>query len=369
MTSHQTNNVFTRLPADRLRGILATAPSIAAANGCIMLGTETKMKHVTLPGSGRLQAVVTDKSGKQISPMGKYGGTRILVKGRCTKSFHSPEHVFRDGTDSAMNGKEKQVFYLEAIENDPDSVAAVKQLKGLWDTASKSTTSWANAVGECPDHKALLSLKTKNPTKAAIVKHAQTMVDRGNVFFPVARNDEDDSLSLKFSNKIRQEKRQYKPAKGSGFDLDIVDEFFKSDTNAGLRLVSFLGRDGTEWQGRQADIKAVHAGFFIITVYSDYYVDTIKKITTPHRLETIVCLDCDTASASGSRFTMPNLQELAGMPSETTDKDGAMDVMIADAADKATEEELVTTDDDGDDDTAQLLKKRKRQKLDTTSSP
>jgi len=365
MTSHQTNNVFTRLPPDRLRGILATAPSIAAANGCVMLGTETRMQHITLPGSGRLQAVVTDKAGKQISPMGKYGGTRILVKGRSTKSFHSPEHVFRDGVDSTMNGKEKQVFYLEAIDNDPDSVAAMKQLKDLWDTASKSPKSWANAVADCPDHKALLSLKTKNPTKAAIVKHAQTMIDRGNVFFPVARSDEDDSLALKFSNKIRQEKRQYKPAKGSGFDIDIVDEYFKSDTNAGLRLVSFLGRDGTEWQGRQADIKAVHAGFFIITVYPDYYVDTIKKITTPHRLETIVCLDCDTASASGLRFTMPNLQELAGMPAEDADKGGAMDIAMAKAADNFKD----TLDDDEDDgDTAQLLKARKRQKIDAGDS-
>jgi hypothetical protein len=272
MSSHQTSNVFTRLPADKVSKILAMAPSIAAANGCVLLSKDTTMKHIPL--DGRLQPVVLNKAdGAQLSSIGKYGGAHVLFKARCTKKFDSPQHVFRDGIEVPMVGTEKQTYYVEAIESDPDSVAAMAQLKALYDHADKSPVAWANAVASCPDHKALISIKGKKPSPEQIKKHAQQLVDRGSVFFPAAR-DEDDVLALKFCSKLRQDRRKYVRAKGTGFDIPIVDNFFAADSGAGLRLVSYLGRDGQPWKGKHEDIKAIHAGFFILTLYPDYYSDS-----------------------------------------------------------------------------------------------
>jgi len=156
------------------------------------------------------------------------------------------------------------------------------------------------------------------------------------VFLPVQTDDE-GVVNLKFANKIKQDKRKYVRAVGTGFDIPIVDDYFANDTAAGLRLTSFLGRDGSEWQGTPDQITAINCGYFIVTLYPDYFAQKIGKFTTPHRLETIVCLDVETSAGGGGvQFNMPqNLQQLAGMkdtPSSDEDDDDGDDGDAAAAA-------------------------------------
>lgn len=348
---HQQKHVFTRLPQGTLEKVVATADSFAKANGCTLLTKDTVMKHV--PHNGRLQPVVCDKkTGAQLSPLGKYGGTKILAILACKKHFSAAKHVFgRDGVDSPMVGNEKQTFYPTAVQEIADSVAAERQLKHLY--VPGTPTTWAAAASACKEHKIhSLNKKSKSATKEQSLAHAVQFAERGNVFLPI-HCDDDGNHTLKFANKIKQDKRKYTKAVGTGFDIPIVDEYFANDTGSGLRLTSFLGRDGSEWQGTPDMITTIECGFFIITLYPDYFAQKIGKFTTPHRLETIVCIDVSTAeSGGGATFNMPmNLQELAGMQTaESADEDD-------DHADGDNDSEQDNTEDiDG------FLAERKRQK-------
>ena len=367
-TTHefQKDKVFTRLPKKAVDGVLAMAAEVAAANGCTLIGSHTRMCHIPL--NGRLQPVVMSvETGEQVSPMGKHGGVKLLVPCEIDRAYFDPERVFRDGTVApmgAMTGQESQTFILNAIEGNAESAAAVKQLLNLYDSPDKSSVAWANAVAKCPDHKVLVSMKGKNPTAAQITKHAHEKVTRGEVFFPVIRDDDDDSIRLKFRNKIKQEKRKYKPATGTGFDLPIVDTYFAANPDCGLRLVSFLGRDGTEWMGKVEDIKKIHACLAVLTIYPDYHAKNIKKFTTPHNLSTLICIDVETSSGPGGQFVMPDLHHIDGLPENAAPtvpvSESAAPIACLDEGVDADTAEDTEPEDAGDDDLQEFARARKR---------
>lgn len=351
--------VFSPLAPGDYAKLSAMAPGIAEANGCVLLGAGTSMAFVPLPGTNRLQAVVLDAKGKQISPPSKIGATKIMFEARAARLFVGDHHVFRDGPE-AMDGKEKQTVYFTEIVGNANSAAALEQLKALFRPADRSKRAWAHAVAKCPDHAVVQNMKGSKPDAAKITKHAQSMVDKGAVFFPVGV-DEDDNMQIKFSNKIVKAKGEYDPAQfgGTGFDGEAVAAYFEGPgAGSGLSLINFLGRDGSKWEGRPGDIKEIHAGFVIVTLYSDYYAAAIKKFTMPHRLETVVALSCDIDSGTGgSAFTMPDLQALAGLPGAppAPDDDGDDDDGIGGSD---TEPE----GGPGDDEDAEFARQRKRAK-------
>ena len=312
---HQVKHVFTPAPADKRELLLSQAAPIAKANNCILLDETTDIKWVD-GGEGRNRPCVVDKStGKPFKEDGF--SAKVLIVGKCTKHYDSPESVFRDGLDAPMTGTEKQTYYIEPLDGHRGSKAAVKQLLRLYNPEG---TAWAEAASKTPNHAVKSTLKKKGASEKQILEHAKQLAQRGSVFFPV-HSDEDGNKTLRLSNKLVQSRRTYTRAIGTGFDIDTVDAYFTSADNKdkGIRLTSFLGRDGKAWQGKCGDIKAINIGFFIVSLYSDYFAPKISKFTMPHRLETIVCIDCTTSTGGSTTVVIPNMQELMGLPGENGD--------------------------------------------------
>jgi hypothetical protein len=258
---------------------------------------------------------ITDSDGNSIGKPSKWGSQRIMFVGKSEKMFIRMEHSVRDDT---MTGTEKQTMYVTPLNGNADSEHAVEQLLQLY-----SIPSWSAAVGNCKQHGIVGSMKSKNPTPKQITDHATALATRGGVFFPTSTNDiDDEDRCLKFSGKLVQARKQHVPASGTGFDVPAVNRYFEENNDAGLRLIEFLGRDGHAYTGQHGDIQSVGTGLFILTLHPDYYAAKISKVTTPHRLETVVCIDVQTASNGSQKFTMPNIQAMLETPD--SDEEGVL---------------------------------------------
>ena len=254
---HQRKNVFTS-PSPQLVKLAfsrSNAENIAKSNSAVYIGAHTTLKYVTTDENRVVPAVFDATGTKQISPSSKFGGLNIMVAAKCSRMFKNPQQIFEE---NVMTGQEKQTFYLDPIDESEDSVAGIDQLTDLF-----SGEPWSKAVSECPNHNIEKAFKKKNPSKEDLYKHALSMVDKGQVYFPTVTDAESGKTTPKFWNKIVMSNRKYSPNKQSGFDIDCVQTYFATNPDTGLKLTEFLGRDYQAWEGKTEEIECINAGYFL----------------------------------------------------------------------------------------------------------
>lgn len=315
MSDHDdSNRSFSPLARAKVNKLLVRAREIADANSCTYIDRTMRLSFAPNDDNTRLVLSIKDAAGNEVGRASKWGSRRIMFVGKCDgRMFIKPDHAIRDGT---IEGNEKQTMYITPLDGNADSLHAHKQMLAMW-----TPESWSKAVGTCKSHAALATLKKKDPTAKQIVDHCSSLANRGAVFFPTSTNDTDDpDRCLKFSGKLVQAKKQHVPAQGTEYDTPLVNDYFNDHPDSGLRLIQFMRRDGHDYTGLLGNIQSIGAALFIVTVHPDYFAKNINKVTTPHRLETAVCLDVS-ISTGGVRFTMPNMQDMLDTPSDNDDDD------------------------------------------------
>ena len=310
------SSTFTPLPRKSVDLLLTRCREIADANNCTYIDASTQLGFVPTEDGSRVVLDIRDPAGNSVGKPSKWGSQTIMFVGTCDKMFIRADSAVRD---DAMTGTEKQTMYIKQLDGNKDSENAVKQLLDTY-----SITAWSKAVGKCKNHGLASSAKAKNPSAKQLGEHAAALATRGGVFFPTSSNDlEDPDRCLKFSAKLVLQRKQHVPATGTGFDIPAVNNYFEEASDCGVRLIEFLGRDGHPFTGNHGDIQQVGAGLFIVTIHPDYYAAKISKVTTPHRLQTVVCIDVTTSSGGSKAFAMPNIQNMLEPPSSHTATDAA----------------------------------------------
>ena len=303
MTDHQRSNIFTPLDGAKLDILLAQAPDIARDNNCVFLGAGTTLAFEPCEDMARVGLVARDASGDPLVAKSNWGALDVMFIGKVGDMYMSPDFVFRE---PVMQGSEKQSVYVEAVEGNADSEAAVAQLLGAY-----TPEAWAKAVSECEGKHTLVStMRKKNPTPDQVREHCEAMAGKGSVFLPRHKRPDDDEFRLKLHSKLVQSKKTHQPAKNGEFNTDIVNDYFEAHPESGLKLVEFMGRDGEMWEGKAGDIRDIGAAFFIVTFYPDYFAQKIGKVTCPLRLKTVVCISASTGTHGSKQFKMRNMQDM-----------------------------------------------------------
>lgn len=300
----QARDVFTHISAADVAKLLVSAPSIAADNNCTFLDKDTKLQWEPTD-ENRLAVNVRHKAtGEQIGAPSRFGSRKVMFIGAVRNMYVGQHSVIKE--DTGMQASCKQTVYIEALQGNDDSVAAIKELTSVY-----SAERWSAAVAKSGGKHAIMAgIKKNKQDEKGVREHCLQMAQRGAVFFPVApkTDDDDEPPAVKFSSKLHQSKCTHMPAAGTGFDIDVVNDYFKANPGNGIALIDFIGRDGTSWKGKPEDLREINAAFFVVTLHPDWFAAKINKVTMPHRVQTIVCLDATTSCGAKKPFSMPNVQ-------------------------------------------------------------
>ena len=301
MSDHQIKHVFTRVTCPKkLAACTDLLVQTAEANGMIPLTPDVELRWVQTDDSRLIPAVYKAGTEVRIHSKGNPFACSIMFEAEVMKKYVGPR-IMEEG----VTGNTKQMLHTEGVGAD--------KLIDLYNR-------WPEAAAKCKGHAVRKMMKQKNPTDAQVAEFCGRLVESGKVFLPIGENGEDSAgnprKTFKASNKIVKSNGKYVRPVDTGFEGDVLDEFFALNPNAGLSLLKFIGRDGKEWKGKPEDIGKIHKGFVGVHLFSDYFAAKIGKYTMPMRTPLVLCIDVETNISGASSFVMPDMQALAGMQTE-----------------------------------------------------